>query len=160
MPQTELTQDAFESHVEEHVKSLQEKPRRLGTLLLRWRAEILTARFDFDHVATQVAELRTVTRDAFVEFVDSHVLQAAGRRLSVGVVGAKERERGASGGAQEPSNGVNGHASGAESDTEPTNGVCAANGAASSGVIEVAPSEVAAFRGRQPLWPLVRATWT
>ena len=156
--QAELTQAAFDSHVEEHIKGLQEKPRRLGTLLLRWRTEILSARFDFDRVGTQVAELRTVTRDAFVEFVDTHVLQAAGRRLSVGVVGAKERER--AGAAVCASNGVASDATeGAGAETGHANGTADACGE-SGGVMEVAPGGVAAFRARQSLWPLIRSTWT
>jgi hypothetical protein len=92
--QKELTEEAYSSHVQELVKSLQEKPRRLSTLAERWNYEILVGRFDFRRIQTKISELQQVSRADFIKHVDAGLLKpGGGSRLVVNVVGAKERRR-------------------------------------------------------------------
>jgi hypothetical protein len=89
--QLELTEEAFTSHIQELIKSLQEKPRNLSTLSHRWKYEILIGRFNFRWIEAKVAELRRVSREDFIEYVDAQLLKPdRGRRLVVNVAGAKE----------------------------------------------------------------------
>lgn len=92
--QEELTEQHFQDHVSELVKSKLQKPRKLGTYLARWRLELLMARFDWHRVDTEVAVLRQLTRRELLRFVDSVLLDASyGRQLAVHVKGSAELAR-------------------------------------------------------------------
>jgi hypothetical protein len=85
-------QEEFTSGVEELAKAKLEKPKRLGELAQRWWAEIYRGTLRFDRRETEVAVLRSLTREDLAAFARRVLAPSEGRRkLLVMVRGAAER---------------------------------------------------------------------
>ena len=140
--QSQLTDEVYAGHVDELAKSLLEKAKNLREYAQRWFSEICSARYAWVINERCAVELRTVTRDELLAFVDA-ALGAQQARLTIDIRGTKE----ASGAAR--------------------NGACGASvEAAFNGKEQPAEglqltdvTDWAAFRQRMPLWPALRSTW-